>query len=315
MVRRNTCFIPEKSFLAGCLSNPRFHLCKGDITDPYSLERLMKEIHPDWFFNAAAQSDVAESWQYPIHTVDATAKGALHALEVIRTTVPYCKFLQFSSSELFGMAKECPQNESTPFQPRSPYGVAKLFAHWMTVNYRDTYDLWACCAILFNMESPRRGSGFVTQKIAQGVARIATQLELGETITPLKLGNLSAERDWNDARRSMRCVQAIMTKQNASDYVIGSGRTHSVREFLETALNAAGIDWRKQGDDYFSVEGKMIVTTDKDFIRPSEVRLLKADSRKAQEELSYQPAEQDFAALVEEMVHAAMPKVADGVLQ
>src|SRR5258707_1381354 len=122
------------------------------------------------------------------------------------------------------MAKECPQNEITPFQPRSPYGVAKIFAHWMTVNYRDTYDRWACCAILFNMESPRRGSGFVTQKIAQGVAKIATQLELGETITPLKLGNLSAERDWNDARRSMRCVQAIMTKQNASDYVIGSGR-------------------------------------------------------------------------------------------
>jgi GDPmannose 4,6-dehydratase len=303
MVRRNTSFIPETSFLKDCLTNPKFHIVKGDLTDPWSLERLMEEIHPHEFYNAGAQSHVHESWAYPLATVDATAKGPLHCLEVIRKVVPACRFVQFSSSEIFGMAKECPQNENTPFYPRSPYGVSKLFGHWMTVNYRESYDLFACNAILFNMESPRRGPNFVTQKIAQGVAKIATQLELGEKPTPLALGNLTARRDWNDARRSVQTVVKILELEKPQDFVIGSGRTHSVAEFVDTAFRAADIeDW----GDY--------VVTDPQFIRPAEVPLLCADPRKAVQILGYDPLAQKFEALVAEMVQAAMPKE-DGLLR
>lgn len=304
MVRRNTSFVPETSFLAGCLPNPKFHIVKGDVTDPFSLERLMEEIHPHHFYNAAAQSHVGESWEYPIHTVDATAKGVLHALEVIRKSVPSCKFLQFSSSELFGATKITPQNEQTPFYPRSPYGVSKLFGYWMTVNYRESYDLFACNAILFNMESPRRGANFVTQKIAQGVARIEKQINREERITPLVLGNLDAKRDWNDARVSMRAVVAMLERDQPGDYVIGSGTSHSVREFLERAFAYAGIELRKDGDQYF-YNDRLTVTTDKTLLRPAEVPLLVADSTKAQKELGYDPSGQDFGKLINEMVKAA----------
>jgi len=304
MVRRNTSFIPEKSFLADCLPNKNFHLCKGDVTDPYSLARLFEEIHPQYCYHAAAQSDVGESWRYPITTVDATAKGALHVLEVIRTLVPSCKFLNFSSSEIFGMAKEVPQNEQTPFYPRSPYGVSKLFSHWMTVNYRESYDLFACNAILFNMESPRRGPNFVTQKIAQGVARIATQLELGEEPTPIMLGNLDAKRDWNDARRSVCTVVKMLEQNEPQDYVIGSGSTHSVLEFVQAAFKAAEISpW----GNYIKI--------DPQFKRPAEVPLLCADPTKAVQELGYDPSAKNFEALVSEMVHAAMPKEDCGLLR
>jgi len=306
MVRRNTSFVPEKSFIADCLQNPKFHLCKGDVTDPYSLERLMEQIHPHEFYNCAAQSHVHESWEYPIATVDATAKGVLHCLEVIRKVVPACRFVQFSSSELFGMAKECPQNENTPFYPRSPYGVSKLFGHWMTVNYRESYDLFACNAILFNMESPRRGPAFVTQKIAQGVARIVTQLELGEQPTPLVLGNLDARRDWNDARRSIRTVVKMLEQNEPEDYVIGSGRTHSVREFVLAAFDTAQIDPSKYGG---------LVMIDPQFKRPAEVPLLCADPRKAMKELGYEPHNQAFELIVAEMVEAAMRNHDCGLLR
>lgn len=306
MVRRNTSFIPEKSFLAGCLSNSKFHLVKGDVTDPYSLERLLEEIRPGHFYNAAAQSHVHESWQYPIATVDATAKGVLHCLEVIRKTVPSCKFVQFSSSELFGMVRETPQNELTPFYPRSPYGVSKLFGYWMTVNYRESYDLFACNAILFNMESPRRGANFVTQKIAQGVARICKQLDRRERVAPLVLGNLDAKRDWNDARVSVRAVVRMLERDTPADYVIGSGRAHSVREFLEEAFRAVGIGPIRSGDQYFNAGDQLLVTTDKSLLRPAEVPLLIADSRKAQKELGYDPSGQDFEKLVTEMVKHAI---------
>jgi len=294
MVRRNTSFIPEKSFVAGILANPKFHLCKGDICDPYSLERLFEEIKPHHCYHAAAQSDVGESWRYPLATVDATAKGALHVLEVIRHTAPSCKFVHFSSSEIFGMVRETPQNEHTPFYPRSPYGVCKAFAHYMTVNYRESYDLFACNAILFNMESPRRGANFVTQKIAQGVARIKQELEDGKTPTPLALGNLTARRDWNDARVSVQAVVKMLQLEAPDDFVIGSGRTHSVSDFVNMAFEAAGIeDWMEH------------VVTDPQFIRPAEVPLLTADPRKAIKHLGYDP-QQDFRSLVYEMVEAAM---------
>lgn len=304
MVRRNTSFIPEKSFIAGCLSNPKFHLVKGDVVDPYSLERLLEEIRPAHIYNTAAQSHVHESWTYPISTVDSTAKGVLHCLEVIRKTVPSCKFAQFSSSELFGATKITPQNEQTPFYPRSPYAVSKLFGYWMTVNYRESYDLFACNAILFNMESPRRGANFVTQKIAQGVARIRHQLENHERVAPLVLGNLEAKRDWNDARVSVRAVVRMLERETPADYVIGSGRSHSVREFLENALEAAGIYYIPRGDQYFR-EDQLIVTTDKTLLRPAEVPLLVADSTKARNELGYDPSTQDFRKLVNEMVESA----------
>lgn len=294
MVRRNTSFVPEKSFLSDCIHSSRFHLVKGDVTDPYSLERLMDEIHPQWFFNAAAQSHVGESWDYPIHTVDATAKGVLHCLEVIRKTTPSCKFLQFSSSELFGMVRETPQNELTPFYPRSPYGVSKLFGYWMTVNYRESYDLFCTNAILFNMESPRRGSDFVTQKIAQGVARIGYQLKHGRNPEPLVLGNLHAKRDWNDARVSVRMLPKILEQDHPKDYVIGSGTAHSVSDFVRLAFECVQIQ------DY-----KDFVKTSTNLMRPAEVPLLLADSTKARRELGYNPSEQSFIDLVREMVISA----------
>lgn len=303
MVRRNTQFVPERSFLANCLPSKAFRLVRGDVTDPYSLERLCEEIHPQHFYNAAAQSHVHESWDYPIHTVDATAKGVLHCLEVIRKTVPSCKFVQFSSSELFGMARETPQNEDTPFYPRSPYGVSKLFGHWMTVNYRESYDLFACCAILFNMESPRRGPNFVTQKIAQGVSRISDAILRDKAIVPLRLGNLEAKRDWNDARLSMQAVVKMLERSEPRDYVIGSGESHTVREFLERALCAVELDgWERHYDEYFSSAGDLLVTTDKAFLRPAEVPLLVADSTRARNELGYDPSKQNFIDLVAEMV-------------
>jgi GDPmannose 4,6-dehydratase len=294
MVRRNTCFTPEKSLLKRCLTHPNFHLVKGDVTDPYSLERLANEIHPDELYNAAAQSHVGESWEYPIATVDATAKGVLHCLEIIRKVVPYCKFLQFSSSELFGMVRETPQNEATPFYPRSPYGVSKLFGYWMTINYRESYDLFCCNAILFNMESPRRGSAFVTQKIAQGVARIARDLKKGLTPEPLVLGNLQAKRDWNDARYSVTMLPKILAREKPEDYVIGSGVAHSISDFLTLAFAAVGID------DY-----KDYVKTSAEFVRPAEVNMLLADPSKAKQDLGYDPTQQDFNNLVKEMVRNA----------
>jgi GDPmannose 4,6-dehydratase len=300
MVRRNTSFVPERSFLADCLEDPKFHIVKGDLTDPYSLERLFEEIHPQHCYNAGAQSDVGESWRYPIHTVDATAKGPLHILEVIHRKAPSCKFVQFSSSELFGMVRETPQNENTPFYPRSPYGVSKLFAHWMTINYRESYDLFACNAILFNMESPRRGPNFVTQKIAQNVARIKKELDNGKAPSPLVLGNLDAKRDWNDVRLSIQMVIKMLEQSSPTDYVIGSGETNSVSEFVNLAFEAAGIDdWGGMG----------LVKTDPAFIRPAEVPLLVADSRKAQNELGYDPSKQSFTGLVTEMVEAAIANV------
>lgn len=305
MVRRNASFLPEKSFLAECLKDENFHIVKGDVTDPWSMERLMEEIHPHHFYNAAAQSHVHESWTYPIATVDSTAKGVLNCLEVIRKSCPSCKFAQFSSSELFGATKETPQNEQTAFYPRSPYGVSKLFGYWMTVNYRESYDLFACNAILFNMESPRRGASFVTQKIAQGVKRIASDRRQGKSIVPLILGNLDAKRDWNDARLSVQAIVAMLEREKPSDYVIGSGVSHSVREFLESALDAAGVmKWERVGDQYFQAGG-LIVTTDRAFLRPAEVPLLVADSTKARKELGYDPSVQDFNRLVKEMVDAA----------
>ena len=289
MVRRNTSFVAEKSFLSNCLPNSNFRIVKGDVTDPYSLERLVYEIHPHWFFNAAAQSHVGESWQYPIATVDATAKGVLHCLEVIRKTCPSCKFLQFSSSELFGMVRETPQNELTPFYPRSPYGVSKLFGHWMTVNYRESYDLFCCSAILFNMESPRRGSDFVTQKIAQGVARI----KHGKDKSPIVLGNLDAKRDWNDCRYSVSQLPKILKRESPEDYVIGSGQTFSVLDFVEIAFAYAGIE--------------VSIASDPKFKRPAEVPLLVADPAKARNDLGYDPFnQQSFKGIVHEMVEAAL---------
>ncbi len=289
MVRRNTSFIPETSLLKDCLNNPNFHFCKADLTDPFSLEQIFQDIHPHECYNAGAMSHVHESWKYPLQTTDATAKGPLHCLEMIRRIVPSCRFLQFSSSELFGMVRETPQNELTPFYPRSPYGVSKLFGHWMTVNYRESYDLFCCSAILFNMESPRRGSDFVTQKIAQGVARI----KHGKDKSPIFLGNLDAKRDWNYAPYSVTMLPKMLERNSPEDYVIGSGETHSVLEFVELAFNVAGIP--------------VNIASDPKFKRPAEVPLLVADSSKARKDLGYKPEEhQGFNAIVTDMVLAAL---------
>jgi GDPmannose 4,6-dehydratase len=314
MVRRNTSFIPEKSFLADCLSNNNFHLVKGDVTDPFSLEQLCEDVHPHELYNCAAQSHVGESWRYPLQTVDATGKGALNCLEILRKTSPSCRFVQFSSSEMFGLARQVPQNEDTPFYPRSPYGCAKTFAHHMTVNYRESYDMFACSAILFNMESPRRGSDFVTQKIAQSVARIRKQLDDGSEVTPLMLGNVQAKRDWNDVRYSMAMVVKMLERDTPEDYVIGSGKTNKVITFLLQALNVAGIKITSADEDERLWHGEhLIVAIDQKLKRPAEVPLLIADAAKAKHDLGYEPDLKDFSDLVKEMVQAAMNS--HGVLQ
>lgn len=308
MVRRNTCFDLSKSPLGKFTSNDKFCIVRGDVTDQASINELVEKIKPNEFYNAASQSHVHDSWEYPIATAQINAIGTLVCLEAIRRYAPYCKFLQFSTSELFGKAVQSPQNESTPFYPRSPYAVSKLYAYWIVVNYRESYDLFACNAILFNMESPRRGKDFVTQKIARGVAKIKWEMEQGLTTNPLLLGNLDCKRDWNDARNSLEFIWKMLQKENPDDFVIGSGENHSIREFLKEALNVAEIEYTEEGDKFLSKDGKLIVGTNPKFLRPAEVFELKADPSKAVKELDYN-SKRGFKDLVREMTIEAYEEI------
>jgi GDPmannose 4,6-dehydratase len=259
-------------------------IIQGDLHDQSSLVSLIEEYRPDEVYNLAAQSFVPTSWKQPVLTGEVTALGVTRILEAIRQVNPSTRFYQASSSEMFGKVREVPQNEMTPFYPRSPYGVAKVYGHWITVNYRESYDLFACSGILFNHESPRRGLEFVTRKITNGVARI--KLGLAEE---LKLGNLDSRRDWGFAGDYVEAMWLMLQQDSAEDFVVCTGKTHSVRDFCVAAFSYVGMDYQ----DY--------VVQDPRFYRPAEVDLLVGDPTNVREKLSWKP-KVSFEKLVEMMV-------------
>jgi GDPmannose 4,6-dehydratase len=264
----------------------------GDMTDLSCLIRIIEKAEPQEVYNLAAQSFVYTSWEQPILTAEVTAVGVANILEAIRNVNPKIKFYQASSSEMFGKAQEIPQNEKTPFYPRSPYGVSKLFGHWMTVNYRESFGIFACSGILFNHESPRRGKEFVTRKISYGVARIKHGKQ-----KKLHLGNLNASRDWGFAGDYVEAMWLMLQQDKPDDYVIATGESHTVKEFAEIAFKRVGLNWK----DY--------VVVDKKLFRPAEVDYLLGDSSKGRRVLGWKPRV-NFKQLVEMMVDADMELVA-----
>lgn len=266
----------------------KIHLLQGDLLDQSSLASAVMEANPDEVYNLAAQSFVKTSWNQPVLTGEFTAIGVTRMLEAIRTVNPKIKFYQASSSEMFGKVTETPQKETTRFYPRSPYGVAKVYGHYITLNYRESYDLFACSGILFNHESPRRGLEFVTRKISNAVARIS----LGKQ-KKLLLGNLDSQRDWGFAGDYVEAMWRMLQQEKAEDYVIATGEKHSVKEFVEIAFTTAGIsDWQKY-----------VESEQPEFLRPAEVDYLIGDYSKAKKELDWQP-KTSFKELVEMMVKA-----------
>ncbi|MGB9673407.1 MAG: GDP-mannose 4,6-dehydratase [Anaerolineales bacterium] len=268
-------------------------LVQGDLHDQSSLVDLMETYHPDEVYNLAAQSFVPTSWNQPVLTGEVTALGVTRILEAIRLANPTARFYQASTSEMFGKVREVPQCETTPFYPRSPYGVAKVYGHMITVNYRESHDLFAISGILFNHESPRRGLEFVTRKITHAVARIKYGLA-----KEIRLGNLEARRDWGFAGDYVRAMWLMLQQDEPNDYVIGSGITHSVREFCELAFRYVGLDYR----DY--------VVQDERYFRPAEVDLLVANPSKAHQLLKWQPSV-SFEELIRMMVEADLKRVAE----
>jgi len=269
----------------------RLQIVAADLLDQHSLTVVLQEHRPDEVYNLAAQSFVPTSWTQPVLTGEFTALGVTRILEAVRLAHPTARFYQASSSEMYGRVHETPQSEKTPFYPRSPYGVAKVYGHWITVNYRESYGMYAVSGILFNHESPRRGVEFVTRKITDGVARIRHGLA-----TELRLGNLDARRDWGFAGDYVDAMWRMLQQPEPQDYVIGMGETHTVQELVEIAFSHVGLDWRKH------------VVSDQKFIRPAEVDLLMADPRKAAAELQWRP-EVSFDQLIRMMVDADMARV------
>jgi GDPmannose 4,6-dehydratase len=266
-------------------------LLSGDLLDQNSLINALKASEPQEVYNLASQSFVPTSWSQPVLTGEFTALGVTRMLEAIRVVNPRIKFYQASSSEMFGMVRKSPQNESTPFYPRSPYGVAKLYGHWITVNYRESYDLFACSGILFNHESPRRGIEFVTRKVTYAAARIKLGLQ-----QKLKMGNLDAERDWGYAGDFVQAMWMMLQQDQAKDYVIGTGTSHSVRRLLEVAFSHLGMDY------------KQYVELDSALLRPAEVVHLLADPSKARRELLWNPTV-TFENLIQTMVDEDLARV------
>lgn len=285
------------------LDNPMFKLHDGDLADSTNLIRLVKEIEPDEIYNLAAQSHVKVSWDCPEFTAETDAVGTLRLLEAIRINglEKKTKFYQASTSELYGLIQEPIQSETTPFYPRSPYGVAKLYSYWIVVNYRESFDMFACNGILFNHESPRRGETFVTRKITMAAARIA----LG-TQEKLSLGNLNAKRDWGHAKDYVEGMWRILQNDKPEDFVLATGTTTSIRDFVTMTFKELGIDieWQGEGIDEKGINktnGKVIVDVNPVFFRPAEVELLLGDSTKARTQLGWKP-NYDLAALCKEMV-------------
>ena len=268
----------------------RINLRQADLLDQFSLVKLLDEIQPDEIYNLAAMSFVPTSWTQPVLTGEFTALGVTKILEAMRMVCPKARFYQASSSEMFGKVLETPQTETTPFYPRSPYGVAKVYGHFITVNYRESYNLFALSGILFNHESPRRGKEFVTRKITDAVARI----KLGNQ-KELRMGNLDAKRDWGFAGDYVRAMWLMLQQDKADDFVVASGETHSVRKFLEIAFSHVGLNY----EDY--------VVIDPEFIRPAEVELLLGNPAKARKKLGWKP-EVSFEQLVAMMVDADLDR-------
>jgi len=266
-------------------------IVQGDLHDQSSLVDLIEEHRPDEVYNLAAQSFVPTSWNQPVLTGEVTALGVTRLLEAIRLVHPKTRFYQASSSEMFGKVLEVPQRETTPFYPRSPYGVAKVYSHWITVNYRESYDMFAVSGILFNHESPRRGLEFVTRKVTHGAARIKLGLK-----DKLALGNLQAERDWGFAGDYVEAMWLMLQADKAEDYVVGTGQTHSVEKLCKEAFGTVGLDYKEH------------VVQDDRFYRPAEVDQLVADPSKAKKDLSWQP-KVDFKALVGMMVDADLKRL------
>jgi len=262
----------------------RIEIEEADLLDVGSIARVIERVEPDELYNLAAMSFVPSSWEQPLLTAEFTAVGVLKVLEAIRLVNPKIKFYQASSSEMFGHAREVPQSESTPFYPRSPYGVSKVFGYWITVNYRESYGMFACSGMMFNHESPRRGLEFVTRKITNAAARIKVGLQ-----DALHLGNLDAKRDWGFAGDYVRAMWMMMQRPEPKDYVVATGESHTVREFCELAFSHVGLDY----DEYVKVDSKLL--------RPAEVYHLVGDSSKIQSELGWRP-EVSFEQLVKMMV-------------
>jgi GDPmannose 4,6-dehydratase len=273
--------------------NPRLLGRYGDLSDGVSLVKMLYEVQPDEIYNLGAQSHVRVSFDIPEYTADVAALGTLRILEAIRETGAKTRFYQASSSEMFGKVQEVPQRETTPFYPRSPYAVSKVFAYWATVNYRESYNLFACNGILFNHESPRRGETFVTRKITRAIAYIKAGLQ-----TKLYLGNLNAKRDWGYAKEYVEAMWLMLQQEKPEDYVIATGETHSVSEFCEEAFNCVGLNWK----DYVEIDPR--------YFRPAEVDLLIGDASKAKRLLGWEPKTK-FKELVHLMVDADVKALAD----
>ncbi len=269
----------------------RLQLVEGDLTDQSSLDNLVREIQPDEVYNLAAQSFVPTSWTQPVLTGDVTGLGVLRMLEALRKHCPKAKFLQASSSEMFGKVHESPQTEKTRFYPRSPYGAAKVFGHQITINYRESYGMFACATICFNHESPRRGLEFVTRKVTCQVARIKHGLA-----DRLKMGNMDAERDWGYAADYVHAMWLMLQQPEPTDFVIATGKTHSVQQLVETAFSTAGLDWRK----YVEIDPKLI--------RPAEVDYLCGNAALAREKLGWEP-KVGFEELIRMMVESDLQLV------
>ena len=286
----------------------QFFLHYGDITDAISVSSLIKKVKPNEIYNLAAQSHVSVSFEVPEYTANADAIGALRILEAIKFHgfEKITKFYQAGTSEMFGKVKEIPQNEKTPFYPRSPYGVAKVYAHWITVNYREAYNIFACNGILFNHESPVRGETFVTRKIVIALCRIKNGLQ-----KKLYLGNLDAKRDWGHAKDYVEAMWKMLQKKTPTDYVISTGKQYSVKQFVNLVLNELKIKyfWKGKGinSKCYDYAGRCIVECDKEYYRPLEVDTLLGDSRKARKELNWRP-KININGLVKEMVNSELKK-------
>ncbi len=266
----------------------------GDLLDQHSLTSVIKEVQPDEVYNLAAQSFVPTSWQQPVLTGEFTALGVTRMLEAIVLACPTARFYQASSSEMFGKVQETPQSEKTPFYPRSPYGVAKVYGHWITVNYRESHNIFAVSGILFNHESPRRGLEFVSRKVSHAVAKIKLN-----KLKVLKLGNLEAKRDWGYAPDYVEAMWMMLQQEKPEDFVIGTGKTWSVKQLVETAFAAAKLDWQKH------------VEIDSTFLRPAEVDLLVADPSKAKKVLEWEP-KTSFEEMIKIMVDADLERESSG---
>jgi GDPmannose 4,6-dehydratase len=272
-----------------------------DLNEPYNIEKVIDKVQPDEFYNLAAQSFVGLSFEQPQVTTITNSLGVLNILEVIRNKYPNIKFYQASTSEMYGKVLETPQKETTRFYPRSPYGCAKAYSHYLTVNYRESYDLFTCSGILFNHESPMRGEEFVTRKITKGLVH---WLKNGK---PVELGNLDSKRDWGHAEDYVEAMWLMLQQDKPEDYVISTGKTYSIKDFINKCLNRLEITYYNQGDEFLDNQGNYIVKTNPKFVRPAEVDLLVGDSTKAKKELLWKP-KHNLDSLIDDMIQADLKR-------